>query len=262
MALESKTMGDDTNTKQNVKSSPKGIRPCNLSPDEIIKWAVEAREIFDRRAAREEDTAGPGPDRNNLSADELLLLSESDSSRGFLEQFEAVIESMGGRIEEKPLFSEEGRGGGAIRVHGNGDFTIYHLDGDGPTMRLWNIAHELGHYYLHVYDGQKSFFAKQLGDSDEAGLDDEEKQASDEANNQADYFAAAFLMPPDRFRAAKAALAQDGDGPRNERERYALLAKKFGVWPVLVRQWDELLTQAETDSQEISLHVGTAAAMR
>lgn len=105
----------------------------------------------------------------------------------------ALLSKLGGRTRVSESFSANE----ALTVNGVGDF-IVHLPPMTSTRRdRFTIAHELGHYFLHYR---------------EPGLDGTEKFERGKRNpleTQANYFAAALLMPSARFRESYRRLAGD-----------------------------------------------------
>jgi predicted transcriptional regulator len=78
---------------------------------------------------------------------------------------------------------------GTIYVHGKGDFDICLSTTHSPTIRdRFTIAHEFGHYVLHSRLGERPIMAA--------------RNASGRTEWEANWFAAALLMPSERFRKA------------------------------------------------------------
>ncbi len=104
-----------------------------------------------------------------------------------------LLEKLGGRTRVSKNFD----GTEALTVRDVGDFTV-HLPPMTSTRRdRFTIAHELGHYFLHYR---------------EPGLTGPEKFWRGSRNpleTQANYFAAALLMPSTRFKEAHRRLAGD-----------------------------------------------------
>jgi predicted transcriptional regulator len=74
---------------------------------------------------------------------------------------------------------------GMIQVRGPGDFTIWLSPYTGPTRDVFTIAHELGHYFLHSKAGRTPIEVKREGTNREEW--------------EANWFAAAFLLPKEAF---------------------------------------------------------------
>jgi Zn-dependent peptidase ImmA (M78 family) len=96
---------------------------------------------------------------------------------------EPIIEQLGGRIVLGTV-PETGTTG-YVEVDGEGKFVIALSPLPGEYRNRFTIAHELGHYILHSKIGEKQLFAT--------------RQAGSRAEWEANWFAAAFLMPADEF---------------------------------------------------------------
>ncbi len=96
----------------------------------------------------------------------------------------ALVEKLGGRIHFQDLdeWLEEN---GSIFVHGKGDFDILLPQYTSPRRDRFTIGHELGHYYLHSDQGEVPIIAY--------------RQGSTRIEWEANWFAAALLMPKDEF---------------------------------------------------------------
>lgn len=119
---------------------------------------------------------------------------------------------MGGVIHFKSPFDGD-YAQESIFVHGPGEFDIIVSAASNYTRSRFTIAHELGHYLLHSGMGEVPLKANRGGD--------------DRAEWEANWFAAAFLMPADDIRKA----ATKVDPNRN----VELLAGLFGVSVVTAR---------------------------
>ncbi len=105
------------------------------------------------------------------------------------EQLEKIVKDFGGKIEKDKL---EKFTYGKIEVNGEQNFTITYREDEPDEEKLYTIAHELGHYFLHITD--ENGHPKEIYiDSPlyRRGVSSEE----DEANE----FASALLMPKDVF---------------------------------------------------------------
>lgn len=105
------------------------------------------------------------------------------------DDLEPLICRMGGSVEYSDSEQSES---GSIKIWPN-RFVIYLSLTTSLLRDRFTIAHELGHYVLHyIYPNQHS------------GADIKhlraERFGSGDAENEANWFAAAFLMPPDQFR--------------------------------------------------------------
>lgn len=128
---------------------------------------------------------------------------------------EPLLDKIGGRVAPRDIFSDT-ENADSIKVDPTGRFTIY-ISGLASAERdRFTIAHELGHYFLHFpiirskYPGQVMVATRWVDDTDNI-----QRRAEWEAN----WFAAAFLMPSAAF--------------KNSIERHArnmvLVAADFGV---------------------------------
>lgn len=100
---------------------------------------------------------------------------------------EALVKSLGGQLLYKHVFEE---GDGSLLVHGRGFnpiFTIYASYFSGAERNRFTIAHELGHYALHSSLGELRIRAAR-------------KATSEAVEWEANWFAAALLMPESEFR--------------------------------------------------------------
>jgi Zn-dependent peptidase ImmA (M78 family) len=91
-----------------------------------------------------------------------------------------------------------------IRVWGPRQFEILLPEHTTPRRDRFTIAHELGHYFLHSWSGQRPMKATRSG--------------SDRAEWEANWFAAGFLMPERKFREA-----------HKEKQSLSWLANRFEV---------------------------------
>lgn len=103
-----------------------------------------------------------------------------------------------GPVEPMPNLTEDG-----IRLAGllviKGVPRIWFEQYDPEVRQRFSIAHELGHYTLHLPTGRTAY--RRCGQNE---VDQEELPPYTEAlsiEQEADAFAAAFLMPPDELRA-------------------------------------------------------------
>lgn len=117
--------------------------------------------------------------------------------------FQAVSE-LGGDVQFLDL-DDWAEQSGSIFVHGKGDFTIILPNYTSPLRDRFTIAHELGHYFLHAKQGEVPLIAARKG--------------SGRAEWEANWFAAALLMPEADFRKACEVHGDDIDG----------VAAEFGV---------------------------------
>jgi predicted transcriptional regulator len=101
---------------------------------------------------------------------------------------DAVVARLKGRLKYLSLAeSLEQQADGSLVVHGPGDFEISLSAVTGAVRDQFTIAHELGHYFLHSHQGKRSIRAQRYG--------------SGRVEWEANWFAAAFLMPAKVFAA-------------------------------------------------------------
>lgn len=93
---------------------------------------------------------------------------------------------------------------GSIFVHGKADFDILLPHYTSPLRDRFTVAHELGHYYLHSDQGDRPIIAYRKG--------------STRIEWEANWFAAALLMPREKFKAECA-----------RTKNLAVIAARFGV---------------------------------
>ncbi|WP_036040462.1 ImmA/IrrE family metallo-endopeptidase [Leptospira alstonii] len=99
---------------------------------------------------------------------------------------EPVIQDLGGKIYYVSLEEWYDTQDASIRVYDKNKFEIYISNFTGPLRNRFSLAHELGHYFLHSSEGQKQIVAARSG--------------SNLCEWQANWFAAAFLMPEQEFK--------------------------------------------------------------
>jgi IrrE N-terminal-like domain len=107
-------------------------------------------------------------------------------------QIEPVVKRLGGTISFLAWKDWLTHDSDTIQVDGPGRFTIRLMGVDGPLRHRFTIAHELGHYVLHSLAGKKPIIAGRRG--------------SNRVEWEANWFAAAFLMPTKEFKAAAKSL--------------------------------------------------------
>lgn len=102
-----------------------------------------------------------------------------------------VVRRLGGKISHVDLMGNNSTDSGSIEVHGS-SFEIRLAIATGPLRDRFTIAHELGHFVLHyLYRKQKldenlnTLVAQRFG--------------SNQAEKEANWFAAAFLMPAEDY---------------------------------------------------------------
>ncbi|TAD89139.1 MAG: ImmA/IrrE family metallo-endopeptidase [Alphaproteobacteria bacterium] len=115
-----------------------------------------------------------------------------------------LVRSLGGTIryrsarqirEEEPVDAQ--KESGSLVVRGIDDFSIF-LPSFGSYVRdRFTIAHELGHYCLHYIYGIKQ---KRQGNPGELPIMHARRLGSQREEQEANFFAAAFLMPAELFK--------------------------------------------------------------
>lgn len=118
-----------------------------------------------------------------------------------------VIERLGGKVVvEDTLLTDPARSGSLI-VEATGDFKIILPAHTSAIRDRFTLAHELGHYVIHYLFARKEGQLMAL------------RRGSDRIEWEANWFAAAFLMPADAFSQAVTELGRNVD----------MLASQFGV---------------------------------
>lgn len=103
-----------------------------------------------------------------------------------------VVENLGGRIEVADTLREGASSSGSLYVDGDDDFRIIIPSHTGLKRDRFTIAHELGHFFIHyVLTGS----AKNPATKKMKALRKDSERVEWEAN----WFAAAFLMPSEQF---------------------------------------------------------------
>lgn len=120
----------------------------------------------------------------NLSREQISqlanLFAQATSFKPGTDIFKYVKEKLKGRIKYSDDMTDSS--GGSIEVNADSSFTIYLSQITSIKRDVFTIAHELGHYVLHSRLGRIPLSANRSGENDEA-----EKEANT--------FAACFLMP-------------------------------------------------------------------
>lgn len=117
------------------------------------------------------------------------------------EPLEPVVARLGGRIAYRTPVVSENRLPESIVVEGPRNFTIYVASITSAERDRFTIAHELGHFFLHY-----PVFAQNHPGAIMAATRwvDETDPVQQRAEWEANWFAAAFLMPASKFRSAYA----------------------------------------------------------
>jgi hypothetical protein len=129
---------------------------------------------------------------------QVFRIAEAYASEvGFLpgDRIEPLIKRVGGRIEYLGALDSVEAEDGSLYVDGPKNFRILVSAFTGPERDRFTIAHELGHYVLHSDHGRRHIRAARFG--------------SNVVEWEANWFAAAFLMPEADFRAACTRYSKD-----------------------------------------------------
>ena len=126
----------------------------------------------------------------NLSRSQIYELAEkfaevTSYTPGETDIIEYVENQLHGKIEYTDTPKDSA--GGSISVDSRGKFTIFLSKATSHKRDVFTIAHELGHYFLHSRLGEIKIKANRSEDIDEA-------------EREANSFAAAFLMPEEKLR--------------------------------------------------------------
>jgi Zn-dependent peptidase ImmA (M78 family) len=103
-----------------------------------------------------------------------------------------LVASLGGKIVVKDVLLQEPEHCGTLYVSGPDNFKIIVPSHTSPVRDRFTIAHELGHYFLHY------LMAHEEDELPHRALIAYRKD-SDRVEWEANWFAAAFLMPSDPF---------------------------------------------------------------
>ncbi len=133
---------------------------------------------------------------------------------GFLpgDRIEPLVGRLGGTLQYLAALDSVGAVDGSLFVEGPENFRIVVSAFTGPERDRFTIAHELGHYVLHSAMGKTRIRAARFG--------------SDRVEWEANWFAAAFLMPEHDFRSA---CAKYGNDSGRVAARYLVSAKAAEV---------------------------------
>ncbi|MCW7482273.1 ImmA/IrrE family metallo-endopeptidase [Leptospira kanakyensis] len=113
------------------------------------------------------------------------------------DELDSIVTELGGRIHYLNLHDWFSTQEASIWVHGENHFDIFLSNFSSPLRNRFSIAHELGHYYLHSLEGKVKLIAARSG--------------SHQTEWEANWFAAAFLMPEAEFKAACKKYNEDMD---------------------------------------------------
>jgi predicted transcriptional regulator len=104
-----------------------------------------------------------------------------------------IVQVLGGRVEVQDLLLEEPEHCGTLYVDGPESFKIIVPSHTSPLRDRFTIAHELGHFFLHYLF---SYDEEELANKALIAY----RKDSDRVEWEANWFAAAFLMPEGAFR--------------------------------------------------------------
>jgi len=105
----------------------------------------------------------------------------------------SIVSALGGRVRMEPTLLNDPARSGSLYVEGVSDFTIIVPSHTSMLRDRFTIAHELGHYYLHYLIPSQN---GSLSQSRVVAL----RKGSNRIEWEANWFAAAFLMPAGQFR--------------------------------------------------------------
>lgn len=128
----------------------------------------------------------PRPTRRGRAPIEAIA-EEFALSQGFLpgDRIEPLIKCLGGSIQYLGDRDTIEAVDGSLIVYGRGSFEVFVSAFTSAETNRLTMAHELGHYVLHSNLGEKQIRAERYGTSP--------------AEWEANWFAAAFLMPRSDF---------------------------------------------------------------
>lgn len=137
----------------------------------------------------------------------------------FGDDIEPIVDQLGGKIEYEDFCLDEAAVAGWIEVDGVRNFRI-RLNNEANSARdRFTIAHEIGHYVLHYL-----FAIEKRGEFKlSANLTAQSDEGTSNPENEANYFALAFLMPSDEFGDFYNSVKSFANDPLE------LAASKFGV---------------------------------
>lgn len=155
------------------------------------------------------------PEPSWLTKKSVYSLAESVAKQiSFAEDrdIEKAVSQLGGEILYKDFWDPNLNDSGSLEVDSDGRFRIYISTTTSIRRDKFTIAHELGHYVLHY------LWPKKKANKDMPPIR-VNRYGSDRIEWEANWFAAAFLMPENEFRAAW----------DEYNENVSRVAQKFGV---------------------------------
>jgi Zn-dependent peptidase ImmA (M78 family) len=154
------------------------------------------------------------PKASGLSKESVYRIAESVGAQLKYapgQALEPLVAQLGGRIQYQDFWDLESTAAGSIQIRDEHDFEIFIAEHTGPLRDRFTIAHELGHYVLH--------YVLPLRQKKPTGPIQATRSGSGRVEWEANWFAAALLMPEKSFK--KAFSAEEGD--------LIAVADKFGV---------------------------------
>ena len=115
-----------------------------------------------------------------------------------------TVKKLGGKVEVEETLHKDPEQSGSLYVENPNDFTIIVPTHTSPSRDRFTIAHELGHFIVHYLWRQKKH---NLPPFKMMAL----RKDSDRVEWEANWFAAAFLMPGALFKERYAAFSGDID---------------------------------------------------
>lgn len=140
----------------------------------------------------------PGPIPSYLPKETVHAIAEKAAlDLGYLpgRPLEPIVKEIGGRISYHDFEGLVEADSGSLLVNGEADFEVRLSSSTSGVRDRFTIAHELGHYVLHY------LYARQNG-HEHLDRMSAKRFGSDRAEWEANWFAAAFLMPRAAFEAA------------------------------------------------------------
>ena len=131
---------------------------------------------------------------SNLSKKAIYQLAENVAQQLKYEPGSDVgdaLKALGGRLNLQGIWRRRREHSGSLVVSGPGNFDVYIATNTSPTRDRFTIAHEIGHYVLH--------FLWQRHQRKPIERIEATRYGSDRAEWEANWFAAAFLMPEAAF---------------------------------------------------------------
>lgn len=140
---------------------------------------------------------------------------------------EPVVQRLGGRIKYGWTDFDE-MDGGSILAKSINDFTIYISELTPHVRDRFTIAHELGHLFIHLKQVQKLHPGSGMRATRYV---DPENETLQRAEWEANWFAAEFLMPREKFRELHESYGVDATATMLNVSRHAVQvrAKSMGL---------------------------------